>query len=449
MHLPVTENVPADAEQQLEQLDRYPAAAIVHLPVIEAVRCIDRFGDESGPLESAELLEEAASDSSAGQTVQMSPDRAQANRTTVSSRPPPLPAGRTGSVPAIGTFEPPVATPAAGVARNAPSGAPSAPAAPQAAQPPPIPPSGAGTGAFPRQSRALPATPPLVPVPPPKPAIANDEVSSLMAEIMATEAPGGRKATANVGRVSEANWFAEIFDDTWPRLASERAAAQTARETRFIAESLNVGAATPILDLGCGYGRHCIELAARGLDVTGLDLSRPLLERALSEARRRNVPVKYVHGDMRSLSIDAAFGAAYCVQGTLGYFDDHTNLEVLAALGRAVVPGGRVLIEVPNRDHLIARIPRRHWWEAGDVVLMEEIDIDHASSRLNVTRTLVIPSKDPWEQRISMRLYSVHELVGLLAMAGMTTLEVSGDIAYRGVYLGAGDRSVWVLAQRR
>ena len=42
-----------------------------------------------------------------------------------------------------------------------------------------------------------------------------------------------------------------------------------------------------ILDIACGYGRHAIELVQRGYNVTGLDLSLPLLIRAADESQRR------------------------------------------------------------------------------------------------------------------------------------------------------------------
>ena len=62
-------------------------------------------------------------------------------------------------------------------------------------------------------------------------------------------------------------------------------ADQTLREVEFISDALRIGAGAEILDIACGYGRHAIELVQRGYNVTGLDLSLPLLIRAADESQ--------------------------------------------------------------------------------------------------------------------------------------------------------------------
>ena len=84
----------------------------------------------------------------------------------------------------------------------------------------------------------------------------------------------------------------------------------------------------------------------------------------------------------------------------------------------------------------------------GKDVTVEEITFDAMTSRLNVNRTVVEETKDPWEQHMSIRLYSAHELLGLMAMVGFQTREVSGDIAHRGVYLGACNRELCILVEK-
>src|SRR5689334_1899405 len=55
-----------------------------------------------------------------------------------------------------------------------------------------------------------------------------------------------------------------------------------------------------VLDLCCGPGRHAIPLAQKGLEVTGVDFSSFLLDKARENARAADVTPEFVRADMRS-----------------------------------------------------------------------------------------------------------------------------------------------------
>lgn len=99
-------------------------------------------------------------------------------------------------------------------------------------------------------------------------------------------------------------WYREIFDEDYlrvygPLFKPER----TAKEVEFLLGVLALKPGASILDLCCGYGRHSIELARKGFQVTGYDLSEHLLGAAKQAARESGVNVKWVHGDMRDLPL--------------------------------------------------------------------------------------------------------------------------------------------------
>jgi SAM-dependent methyltransferase len=204
-----------------------------------------------------------------------------------------------------------------------------------------------------------------------------------------------------------------------------------------------------VLDLGCGYGRHAMELAARGHHVVGLDLSLPLLIRGADEAQRRGLNINFVHGDMRELTFDAQFDGAYCVFSTFGYFDDETNKRVAVNLARALKPGAKLVIDVLNRDYVIADLPTRVWWEGDGCVVLEEVDFNYFTSRVISNRSVVFEDGRQLEQEISMRSYSLHELGKLLHTAGFRVTEVSGGLATRGRFFGNESRQIIVVAEKR
>jgi len=244
-------------------------------------------------------------------------------------------------------------------------------------------------------------------------------------------------------------WFEEIFDEDYLRTLPFMTPRQTHREADFIESALELPKSANLLDLGCGYGRHALELAARGYQVVGLDLSLPLLIRAADEAQRRGLNVNFVHGDMRELTFEEQFDAGYCVLTTFGYFDDDTNRKVAQGIAKALEPKGKLLLEVLNRDYVIGDLPARVWWEGDGCVVLEEVDFNYYTSRIVSRRSVVFEDGRQLEQEISIRAYSLHELGKVLHHAGFRVTEVSGSLSTRGRFFGASSRELLVVAEKR
>jgi SAM-dependent methyltransferase len=244
-------------------------------------------------------------------------------------------------------------------------------------------------------------------------------------------------------------WFEEVFDEDYLRTLPFMSADQTLREVEFIEASLGVKPGGQLLDVGCGYGRHAIELVQRGLDVTGLDLSLPLLLRAADEAQKRAMSVNFVHADMREMEFEKQFDGVYCMLTSFGYFDEETNLRVAEGMSRALKPGGRLLLDLVNRDYIVGDLPSRVWWEGNGCVVLEEVDFSFHTSRILTHRSIVFEDGRQSEQEISVRAYSLHEIGRLLRQAGFRVLDISGSLATRGHFFGGTSRSLLILAEKR
>jgi SAM-dependent methyltransferase len=243
-------------------------------------------------------------------------------------------------------------------------------------------------------------------------------------------------------------WYEEVFDEDFLRTLPFMTPEQTAREVKFIHETLSLAKGGDVLDVGCGYGRHALELAQQGLRLTGLDLSLPMLIKAADSAQRRGLAVNFVHADMREMTFNAQFDAAYCVLSSFGYFDEETNLRVATAIGRALKPGGRFLLDIINRDYIVRDLPSRVWWEGDGCVVLEEVDFNYHTSRVLIRRSVVFGNGRQSEQELSMRAYSLHEVGKILRQAGLRVLDVSGGLATKSRFFGAASRNIIALCER-
>lgn len=318
------------------------------------------------------------------------------------------------------------AVPSTHVAAASPiaNAAPSVLAAGGAASPPPV-----ATGSM----ATPPAPPPAGPTkPPPAPSVASPPP------------PPARPA-----KESRAHWFEEVFDEDYLRTLPFMTPQTTLDEAQFVADALGLRPGAAVLDVGCGYGRHAMELAARGLKVVGIDLSLPLLLRGADEAQRRGLHVNFVQGDMRTLDFKDQFDGAYCLFSTFGYFDDENNKRTLANLAQCLKVGGRLVLDVLNRDYVVRDLPTRVMWDGDGCVVMEEVDFNYYASRIVSHRTVLFHDGRQAEQRISIRAYSLHELGKILHGAGLHVVDVSGSVETRGRFFGPQSRQVIVVAERR
>jgi SAM-dependent methyltransferase len=244
-------------------------------------------------------------------------------------------------------------------------------------------------------------------------------------------------------------WPVAFFDEDYLRIYRPMFTADgTAREVEFIERALALAPGAAVLDLACGFGRHAIGMAARGHRVTGVDFNPRYLEIAAADARTAGVEVAWRVADMRSLPFDGEFGAAYSYFTSFGYFDDAENERVLGQVTRALAPGGRFLIDLFNRDHLLAHPQQRTWTQRPDgALLMEETSLDMMRSRVVTRQVLIEPSGGARvTKEFDLRAYTCAELTALMARHGLAVREVWGDAD--GAPYSVESRRLVLLAER-
>lgn len=143
-----------------------------------------------------------------------------------------------------------------------------------------------------------------------------------------------------------------------------------AQETAQIIQLLGLETGARVLDLCCGPGRYSVELAKQGYRVTGVDRTRPYLDKARALAAEQKVDVEYVEQDMREFQREGAFEAAINVFTSFGYFEDPADdARVLRNVFASLRPGGRLLMEMAGRELLAAKYSPRDWMEFADGAL--------------------------------------------------------------------------------
>lgn len=217
-------------------------------------------------------------------------------------------------------------------------------------------------------------------------------------------------------------WWEKFFDSNWKRLGFDSIAREeTSKETDFLVKALELKPQDKVLDMACGVGRHSLELARRGFKhVTGLDFTQAYVKEAILKASQEKLEVEFVQGDMKDLPFaDESLDAVYNFYTSFGYFEgERDNEKVIKEASRVLKPAGRFLLDVVNRDWVVRNFQTRGWSEYNGEYLLEEREFDLATSRNNCNWTYF--TKDgTTKHELSLRMYSLHELVAMFARAGL------------------------------
>jgi SAM-dependent methyltransferase len=116
-----------------------------------------------------------------------------------------------------------------------------------------------------------------------------------------------------------------------------------------------------VLEPGCGSGRMLEALARRGLAVTGIDISEPMVALARRRLAGAGLEGEVVLADMTNFDLGRSFGGAACPINTLMHLSRAEVAAHLAAMSRALAPGARYLVQLalPGDEE-----PQANVWEA-------------------------------------------------------------------------------------
>jgi len=141
-------------------------------------------------------------------------------------------------------------------------------------------------------------------------------------------------------------WYKELFENYAQTYDKEPFTQGTLGEVDFIEKELNFDKSKIILDIGCGTGRHDIELAKRGYKVTGVDLSEFQLQRAREKAKENDVKVKFIREDARDLNFKNEFDLVMLIcEGAFPLMEtDEMNFKILENASKALKTNGKLIL---------------------------------------------------------------------------------------------------------
>jgi 2-polyprenyl-3-methyl-5-hydroxy-6-metoxy-1,4-benzoquinol methylase len=209
------------------------------------------------------------------------------------------------------------------------------------------------------------------------------------------------------------SFFGGLIVDFWRAVTTPE---MTAEEADGLVRLAGLEPGMRVLDVPCGDGRIALELASRGLIVSGVDISPEFIAIARKAAGERADSFRVA--DMRDLPTTGQFDAAYCVGNSFGYLTDAENADFLIALSKAMKPGGTLVLATQMLAETLFPV-----YEGGMSMDFDGIQVDSTHTYLPLTsrvetRYELARAAEHQVECNTHRVYTCREIDILLAAAG-------------------------------
>lgn len=222
-------------------------------------------------------------------------------------------------------------------------------------------------------------------------------------------------------RIKVINW-------TWEEPDAQQAFAElvgfpdpqkTREELDQIETFLQLRPPLHVLDVGCGTGRHTLELARRGYQVVGIDVAQSFLAQAQAEAQRQSKHIEFRLQRAAELQESAVYDIALAYNHTLGFMSDSELAQHFSAIRTALKPGGRLLLVLagPKLTPNGASESSKGWIEKGEKLILSEKWLEKG---YRIERCIVIDKQNDEivEYRERQRAFSLGDVQWQLEAIG-------------------------------
>lgn len=225
-------------------------------------------------------------------------------------------------------------------------------------------------------------------------------------------------------------WYEESFGSHYLDVYAHRDGREAEKDARAVITLIDPDRDAPLLDLGCGSGRHLVALHGLGFRfLVGLDLSAELLGEAARNLPRGGGRVMLVRGDMREIPHYRCFATVLSLFTTFGYFvEDDENARIVHSVRRALRRGGVFLLDYINRDRLIAGFVPEDEQDLPGMHVRNVRSLTEGGRRVEKRITIERPGMEPITLFESVRLFTREEITGIFTSAGLGNVRCFGSL---------------------
>lgn len=230
-----------------------------------------------------------------------------------------------------------------------------------------------------------------------------------------------------------AEWFqSEDFWTTYgPIMYDDNLWAEAPDVADYVCKIAGLKNGSKVLDAACGIGRISVELAERGFDVTGVDITTSVLEAAKDMAESQKLKIDFIRQDLRDFCRKDYFDCAINLYTSFGYCDSkEDDYKILKNIASSLKKGGVFIMECVSRETAIMYFTKGEQFERAGFTVNTEFSVKGAWEGLCSKWILTDKDNHKIEHEYTQRLYSAPQLRDKLLECGFSSAQVYGDFDF-------------------
>jgi 2-polyprenyl-3-methyl-5-hydroxy-6-metoxy-1,4-benzoquinol methylase len=218
------------------------------------------------------------------------------------------------------------------------------------------------------------------------------------------------------------SFFDGYYKDIWRQIFPEKT---TQAEVEFIINDAKLTEESCILDIMCGYGRHSLELAKKGIKVTAVDNLPDYINEIREKAQIEHLPIDTLCKDVLEMEIDKDYDATICMGNSLQFFNEQDILKLLSNISDHLKPAGKFFINTWSIAEIAMKnFKERSWSRFGDLLFLTDTKLLFHPTRME-TNSLIITDSGEREEKTGIDfIYSISEIEGMLNKTGFELKEI-------------------------
>lgn len=218
------------------------------------------------------------------------------------------------------------------------------------------------------------------------------------------------------------SFFNGYYKEIWRQIFPEKT---TLAETDFIIDEGKLIADSQVLDIMCGYGRHTIELAKRGIKVTAVDNLSEYTNEIIEKASLEKLNIESICGDVLELQTNKQFDAVICMGNSLQFFDEDDTLALLTRICDHLKPGGKFFINTWSLAEMVMKnFKDKSWSRINNLLFLSESRFLLRPARIETTSIIITDKGEREEKQGVDYIFSVAELEAMLNKTGFILNEI-------------------------
>lgn len=234
--------------------------------------------------------------------------------------------------------------------------------------------------------------------------------------------------------------YKEIWRQIFPAITTQR-------EIEFIVKEGNLQPGDRVLDIMCGYGRHCLELGRRGIVVTAVDNLSDYTDEILEKASFEKLPIEVRCEDVLNMQIELQYDAVICMGNSLQFFNEKELLRLLSLISGHLKPRSKFFINTWSIAEIaLPNFKEKASQKFGDLLFETESILLTHPTRIEMKSIITTGTGEREEKTGIDFIYSISELGAMLNKTGFN-LKVIYSIPGKKEFT-AGEPRAYIVAEK-